>query len=79
MVRTRAFDEIVDFITSIPQPQQVLTFKPSDFAQKRLENLLEKKRNEQLNEEEVHEIEQFLMMEHLMRIAKSKARKSINQ
>ena len=43
MVQNRIFDEIIDFITSIPQPQQILNYKPSKFTQNRLDDLLEKR------------------------------------
>jgi hypothetical protein len=77
MVTYRAFDEIIDFITSMPQPQQVLAYKPSTESQSRLEDLLEKKRNSILNEVENKELEQFLLIEHLMRVAKARARKRL--
>jgi hypothetical protein len=77
MVTYRAFDEIIDFITSIPKPEQVLAYKPSNMAQLRLSELLDKKRNAELNESELQEIEQFLMIEHIMRIAKIKAHKQV--
>jgi hypothetical protein len=79
MVQQRVFDEIIDFITSIPQPQEILNYKPSKSIQNRLDDLLEKKRNEQLNDEEIHELEQFVMTEHIMRIAKIKAKKSLQR
>ena len=79
MVQNRVFDEIIDFITSIPQPQQILNYKLSKSTQNRLDDLLEKKRNEQLNNNELHELDQFIMTEHIMRIAKIKAKKSLQQ
>ena len=78
MVQNRVFDEIIDFITSIPQPQQILNYKSSKSTQNRLDDLLEKKRNEQLSDDELHELDQFIMTEHIMRIAKIKAKKSLN-
>ena len=77
MVITRVFDEIVDFITSAPQPEQILNFKPSTVAQRRLETLLDKKREEGLNEVEKHELEQYLTIEHIMRLAKARARQRL--
>ena len=77
MVITRVFDEIVDFITSAPQPEQILNFKPSTVAQRRLETLLDKKREDGLNEGEKHELEQYLTIEHIMRLAKARARQRL--
>lgn len=79
MVTYRAFDEVIDFITSIPKPEQVLAYQPSSASVARLEILLEKKRNEQLSEEEMHELDQYLMIEHLMRIARKKAKKQLGE
>ncbi len=77
MVTYRAFDEIIDFITSAPQPEQILSFRPSLSAQNRIEELLDKKRDEGLDESEKHELDQYLLIEHLMRLAKARARKRL--
>ena len=77
MVVTRVFDEIVDFITSTPQPEQILKFKPSADAQMRLESLLDKKREDGLSADENHELEQYLTIEHIMRLAKARARQRL--
>ncbi len=37
MITYRAFDEIIDFITSAPQPEQILSFRPSLSTQNRIE------------------------------------------
>ena len=37
MVIQRPFDEIVDFITSAPQPIQILNFRPSEKSQLRVD------------------------------------------
>ena len=77
MVVTRVFDEIVDLITSAPQPEQILNFKPSIAAQRRLEMLLDKQREEGLTDDEKHELEQYLTIEHIMRLAKARARQRL--
>lgn len=77
MVTYRAFDEAIDFITSLPRPEQVLAYKPSVASVNRLELLLEKKREERLSDEEAHELDQYLMIEHLMRVARKKAKNQI--
>ena len=78
MVRTRAFDEIIDFITSMPKNEQILSFKPSQTSIQRLEFLMDKKKVDNLSEEEIREIDQFLLIEHLMRVAKARARKRLS-
>ncbi len=73
----KVFDELVELITSAPQPAQIVLFKPSVAAQERLEELLFKKREDVLNEEEKHELEQYLTIEHIMRLAKARARQRL--
>lgn len=75
MVTSRAFDEIVDLLTSCPTPEEVLSFKPSPKMQKRVSFLLDKKKNDQLTEEEKQEMDHFMIIEHLMRMAKLRAKK----
>jgi hypothetical protein len=64
-------------LTGVPQPEQILNFRPSASSQERLEFLLDKKRESALNFEENRELEQFLVIEHLMRVAKARAKKRL--
>ena len=73
----RPFEEIIDFLISAPLPEEVLAFKPSIETQLQLEELLSKNEEGSLSTEEQKEMEQFLMLEHLMRLAKSKARQKL--
>ncbi len=51
--------EMLDFLISRPTPEQILTFKSSPAVQTRLETLLDKNREENLNEDEMLELEWF--------------------
>ncbi len=77
MVATRVYDEMLDFITSAPPPEDIITFMPSESSQQRLEDLQFKLREEGLNQEEQHELSHFLIVEQIMRMAKAKARKRL--
>ena len=77
MVALRVYDEMIDFITSVPRPEEIVSFSPSEASQLRLEDLQFKRREEGLTEDELHELEQFVMVEHIMRIAKVKAKKRL--
>ena len=77
MVALRVYDEMIDFITSAPRPEEIITFQPSEKSQLRLEYLQFKRREEGLNEDELHELEQFVMVEHIMRMAKAKAKQRL--
>lgn len=79
MTALRPFDEVVDFLTSAPQPEAIISFRPSTASQERVNFLLERNSDDALNEVEKQELNQFLIIEHLMRLAKSRARKRLAQ
>jgi hypothetical protein len=74
MLKTKAYEEIVDFIASGPTSREVVEFEPSDEAQERFHELVDRKKNGELTEEDRAELEHFLQLEHLMRLAKARAR-----
>ncbi len=78
MVATRFFDEIIDFLTSCPPPEAVVAYKPSVALQGRADALLEKNRRDELSEAEKQELDYFMVIEHLMRLAKARARKRLS-
>jgi hypothetical protein len=73
MVDVHVYDEIVDFIAG-SNPQQVLTFKASESTNLRVGELLEKERESLITPAEKKELDHYLMLEHIMRLAKAKAR-----
>jgi hypothetical protein len=70
----KAYQEVVDFIAST-NPAKVLVFKPSDEAKQRVSDLIEREKIGGLNQEETSELDYYMKIEHLMRMAKIKARK----
>ncbi len=75
MIDAKAFDEIIDFLVGY-EPERILGFHPSNKTQKRVELLLEKKHNKELDSKEKSELEYYLMLEHIIRLAKARALKS---
>lgn len=69
----KAYQEVVDFIAS-GNPAKVLAFKPSDEARARVSELIEREKNKGLSAEETSELDYYMKLEHLMRMAKIKAR-----
>ena len=67
-----AEQEIVDFIVSTPEA--ILRFRPSEEASLRLEDLIEREKESGLSPDEKTELDHCLHLEHLMRMAKAKAR-----
>jgi hypothetical protein len=78
MVLTRFFDEVIDFLTSFPRPEDIVAFKPSPALQLRAEVLLERKREGVLTQDEARELDYFMVIEHLMRMAKARARQRLS-
>jgi hypothetical protein len=77
MTTTRVYDEIIDFITMAPLPQDIIAFKPSPKLVARVEILLDKKREDKLTESDKSELERYMIYEHIMRMAKARARQRL--
>ena len=71
---TKAYEEIVDFIAAGTTPAGVAAFSPSEQARERVADLLERQRNGDLAAEEEAELNHYLELEHIMRLAKARAR-----
>jgi hypothetical protein len=76
---TILFDEILDFLASTPTPQQIIAFKPSDTLQERLDDLLERNRQETLMPDEREELDEFLRMNHFMNMLVIRARQKLSE
>ncbi len=70
----RAYDEIVDFIASGTSPSGVIGFRPSEATRRRVNELLAAEREGRLSEAAAAELAHYLEVEHLMRLAKVRAR-----
>lgn len=71
--RVRAYEELVEFIASL-SPRDVLDFKPSEPARQRVWDLIERQKETPLPADEKSELDHYLEVEHLMRLAKARAR-----
>ncbi|MCC7308258.1 MAG: hypothetical protein IT173_11885 [Acidobacteria bacterium] len=70
----KVYEEVVDFIAAGTTPQNVIAFRPSESAQSRVEGLLALEKEGELSTAERSELDHFLQLEHLMRLAKARAR-----
>ena len=68
------YEEIVEFIASL-SPREVVGFKPSSSARERVWDLIERQKSAPLPPNEKAELEHYLEVEHLMRLAKAHARR----
>lgn len=72
------YDSLAEFIAGM-YPVKVLSFHAPQDIQARLEELLDKKKAEGLSEEEEEELEHYFILEHIVRLAKSRARLLLSQ
>ena len=73
----KVYEETVDFIAGGTTPDSVIAFQPSAEARARLVTLLQGHKNAALTPDEAAELEHFLQLEHLMRLAKARARQRL--
>jgi hypothetical protein len=64
---------VLETLASLPTPKEVLALRPTVALQERIEELLQKNRNEGLLPEEQREWQQYQYVEHLVRLAKARA------
>jgi hypothetical protein len=68
---TQVYNEVLDFLLANPTSQEIIAFKVSSQAQKRLQILLEKNREETLTANENTELDVYEQLEHLMILLKA--------
>lgn len=66
--------ELVDFIASGTTAEEVANFHPSQEAQERVGELVEREQESRLTAEESAELGHFFELEHILRMAKARAR-----
>ncbi len=75
----RAYDEIVEFIAGGTTPDSVAQFEPSQQTKDYVADLIHKEKTTGLTPEESSELDHFMKLEHLMRLAKARARTLCSQ
>jgi len=69
-----AYLEIIDLIALGTTPQAVLNFRPSTAGEQRIAELVEREKTLDLSTEEKAELDHFMELEHVLRMAKARAR-----
>lgn len=77
MSTLRAYEEIVNFIAAGASPQNVVAFRPSETAKERVADLIQREKTTSLSPDEKSELDHYLQLEHLMRLAKARARRYV--
>ncbi len=68
--RFKDLNAIMDLIASQPAPEQIMAIHPSPELQERVSELLYNSKQGEISSEEQIELERYLMLEHLVRLAK---------
>jgi len=69
----KPYEELVQFIASL-SPREVVDFTPSESARQRVWDLIERRKTSGLISEEQAELDHYMEIEHIMRLAKARAR-----
>ncbi len=75
MSTNKAYEEVIDFIAAGTSPVNLVAFQPSDEAKRRVAYLLAQEKAAPLTPDEKSELDHYVQLEHLMRLAKARARK----
>ena len=77
MSTLRAYEEVVEFIAAGTSPRNIVAFRPSETAKGRVAYLIDREKKASLSPDEKSELEHYLQLEHLMRLAKARARQYV--
>jgi hypothetical protein len=71
----KAYEEVIEFIATGTSPDSVVAFQPSDAARKRVADLIHREKTTGLSSDEKSELDHYMQLEHIMRLAKARARR----
>lgn len=74
---TRAYEEVIEFIAAGTSPTSVIAFQPSPAAKQRVADLIHREKTTGLTPDEKSELDHYMQLEHLMRLAKARARRHL--
>lgn len=77
MSTVRAYEEIVDFIAAGTSPNNVVAYQSSPAAKARVADLILREKSAGLSAEEKSELDHYMQLEHIMRLAKARAHRYI--
>ena len=77
MIASPVYGEIIDFLAAGTTPDTIISFRPSESARKRVKNLIRREKTSSLSLEEMVELNHYMQLEHIMRLAKIRARRYV--
>jgi hypothetical protein len=73
MSEMKAYEEVIEFIAAGTSPSRVIAFRPSEAVKERVADLIHREKTTGLSPEEKSELDHYMQLEHLMRLAKARA------
>jgi hypothetical protein len=70
----RAYDEIIDWLAGGFTPEALVAYHPSEAVRERVADLIQEDKTTGLAPAEKAELAHYLQIEHLLRLAKARAR-----
>lgn len=77
MGTNKSYEEIIDFIAAGTTPAAVAAFHPSPSVQQRVAELVERSKDGDISAEDQSELDDYLQLEHIMIMAKARARRYV--
>lgn len=74
----QVYDELIDFIAAGSTAADVASFQPSEEARARAFELISNEKDGTITPEEQSELDHFMQLEHVMRLAKARVRQSVS-
>lgn len=76
-LKTTTYQEIIDFLAKGTTPEMIINFQVSDETKEKVADLIFAEKTTGLTPEEKEELDHFLLLEHIVRLAKAKARQYV--
>ena len=75
----RAYEEVIDFLAAGTSPGNLVAFRPSEEARRRVAHLVEQEKSASLTPKEKSELDHYMQLEHPMRLAKARALRHLSE
>lgn len=73
----RAYEEVIEFIAAGTSPSDIISFQPSEAVKERIADLIHREKSTGISLEEKSELDHYMQLEHIMRLAKARARQHV--
>jgi hypothetical protein len=68
-----AYEEIIEFLAAGTTPGALAAYQPSEAAKQRVAELIQREKTTGLSMDETTELNLYMQLEHIMRLAKARA------